>query len=418
MRKTKIRKSLLILVMSALAASTLSGCISIKIEKTPSKNLTITESSIDSTTTTDITTTTEAKHDFSTVEDNKAVAVNNSSESVIKAFWRAYSTINADLMTECFSSLSKTTDNIVSSNIENAEKLSSYTTIYPDLITISKNDTDAKKVVEENNYTEYSDAVCYTVEVPMIQTIQNGTYNVKDTYEICTICIDNNWYIVTIDETNAEVMSDDYISSLSNNITSEVSSTESNTTTENTTTEATTNNTTSLSSTYADLNNRSFMIDNNIFTVGKSTFNDFVKANLIKEDDLSKKDNVINADTESEYFSIELTDTYSIMVYFANYTSSNDSLKNCVLNDAYFSSLDYNSEGLNRVKFAFPLSLTEKDLVANSGEPTSDVRKYEETDYKSATYEYKQSSNNYYGTSGYTFTFVNDKLYDVDISYK
>lgn len=413
MRKTKIRKPLLILLMSALTISTLSGCISIKIEKTPSKNSTTTESTIDSTTT-DTAITTEATTNFDTTEDNKAVATNSSSESVIKAFWRSYSTVNSDLMTECFSKLSKTAaDSIVNSNIENAEKLSSYTTIYPDLITISKNDTDAKKIVEENNFTEYSDAACYTVEVPMIQTIQNGTYNVKDTYEICTICIDNNWYIVTIDETNAEVMSDDYISSLSNtNIISETS------TTENNTTESNTKANTSLSSIYADLNNRSFMIDNNIFTVGKSTFNDFVNANLIKEDDLVKKDNVINSDSESEYFSIELNDTYSITVYFANYTSSNESLNNCVLSDAYFSSLDYNPDGLNRVKFAFPLSLTEKDLVANSGKPTSDVRKYEETDYKSATYEYKQDSNKYFGSSGYTFTFVNDKLYDVDISYK
>ena len=222
-------------------------------------------------------------------------------------------------------------------------------------------------------------------------------------------------------------------------ITTEEKTTEAKTTTEEKTTEAEkaekkdekkseSKSVEGLGSKYADLDNRSFAYEGKVFTVGKNTYQDLIDAGIpFKEDDLNNIDNNVNSNHSTSWYAVKVSDYSTIQFQFSNYTDSNIKEKDCVLSYArwftIYTPLSTFDEGRRNdiaedieragevVSFAFPLTLTKKELLENSPEPT------EETKYNEV--KYKVDSTKYYGSSGYEFKFEDDnnQLRDVYITW-
>ena len=72
------------------------------------------------------------------------------------------------------------------------------------------------------------------------------------------------------------------------------------------------------------------------------------------------------------------------------------------------------------LEFNFPLTMTQEELLANSGEPDPDniyTYQSDDSDYHSESYTYEKEAEKYYGNSSYKFEFANDVLAYVTISY-
>lgn len=176
------------------------------------------------------------------------------------------------------------------------------------------------------------------------------------------------------------------------------------------------------SSVYADLDNRAFGYNGKVLRLGESTFQDLVDAGVpFSEEDLLDADNNVNSGKTSGYYTFHVDDSkYSnLQLVFVNDTDTNIKLKECKLEMARWWAMiprptydeERNAElkadleaAAKHVSFAFPLTLTKSELIANSGEPTSE---------KLGT-EYKNPGEVY---GGYRFTFDTDSevLQDVSI---
>jgi len=176
------------------------------------------------------------------------------------------------------------------------------------------------------------------------------------------------------------------------------------------------------SSTYADLDNRAFGYNGKVLKLGESTFQDLVDAGVpFSEDDLLDADNNVKSGNTSDYYTLHVDDSkYSnLQLVFVNDTDTNIKLKECKLEMARWWAMiprpTYDEERNAELKadleaaskhlsFAFPLTLTKSELIANSGDPT---------DEKLGT-EYKNPGEVY---GGYRFTFDPDSevLQDVSI---
>ena len=176
------------------------------------------------------------------------------------------------------------------------------------------------------------------------------------------------------------------------------------------------------SSVYADLDNRAFGYNGKVLKLGESTFQDLVDAGVpFSEEDLLDADNNVNSGKTSGYYTFHVDDSkYSnLQLVFVNDTDTNIKLKECKLEMARWWAMiprptydeERNAElkadleaAAKHVSFAFPLTLTKSELIANSGEPTSE---------KLGT-EYKNPGEVY---GGYRFTFDTDSevLQDVSI---
>lgn len=173
-----------------------------------------------------------------------------------------------------------------------------------------------------------------------------------------------------------------------------------------------------LSETYADLDNRSFAVNGKVYTLGVTTLQEMIDDGVpFDEDDLANANNNIDGDSSSQGFKIVLGEYYSAQVFVGNFTSENKTIAECPICEIY---LPVDLEESNDIlQFAFPLTITEDELVANSGEPTDkDEYTSDDGDYQSNTYEYKIDSEQYYGDSGYTFEFTNGELRYVTIDLK
>ncbi|MGN0438585.1 MAG: hypothetical protein ACI4F4_08695 [Lachnospiraceae bacterium] len=173
-----------------------------------------------------------------------------------------------------------------------------------------------------------------------------------------------------------------------------------------------------LSDFYADLDNRSFAINGKVYTLGVTTLQDMIDDGVpFDVDDIANANNNLDANSSSQGFKIILGDYYSAQIYVGNFTDENKTIAECPICEIYLPvDLD---EPNDILQFAFPLTITEEELVANSGEPT-DKNEYTSDDgqYQSNTYEYKVDSTQYIGDSGYTFEFTNGQLRYVYIDLK
>lgn len=172
-----------------------------------------------------------------------------------------------------------------------------------------------------------------------------------------------------------------------------------------------------LSDNYADLENRSFAYNGKIFTLGKNTLQDLIDGGIpFKENDLNNSGNNVNKNHETASYNVDVNDWVHMQFDFLNTTDTNITEAECLLSSVRWytnavplpkyddSRNDLITENLDAatkiVGFAFPLTLTKEQLLANNSNPT------EETKFNHVTY--KIDSEVYMGSSGYDFEFNDD----------
>lgn len=171
-----------------------------------------------------------------------------------------------------------------------------------------------------------------------------------------------------------------------------------------------------LGDTWVNLDNRSFAVNGTVYTLGVSTLQDMIDGGVpFDEEDIANANNNLNSNTESQNFSIVLGEYYNAQVAVINTTEENKTMAECPISSIY---LPVDLEESNDIlTFAFPLTMTEDDLLAQAGEPTSQDSYSSGSDYVMNTYEYKVESENYYRESGYKFEFTNGVLSYVTINW-
>ncbi len=173
----------------------------------------------------------------------------------------------------------------------------------------------------------------------------------------------------------------------------------------------------SLGEKYVDYDNRSFEINGKVYTLGKTTLQEMIDDGVpFEENDLANANNNLNKNTESQAFSIELGEYYSAQVSVGNYSGENMKIADCTLSEIYLPVKQDQDQDI--LSFAFPLTITEDELVKNAGEATDKSNYDGGDDYKTVTYKYQKDSEKYIGSSGYTFEFLNGELRYVTINYK
>ena len=176
-----------------------------------------------------------------------------------------------------------------------------------------------------------------------------------------------------------------------------------------------------LSSKYADLDNRSFVYNGHLFTLGKTTMQEMVDAGVTFKGNSDEKMNKEvgpasdGDDTVHKSLTISESDSQSIGCEFINITGSSIPAKECVI--CYVSALLYDNRGAafnvsesGAVEFAFPKGITREDLYANSGDPT-------EIDDDLNRVDYLVDSTMFDDDSGYKFFFEDNKLCEVHMSW-
>lgn len=171
-----------------------------------------------------------------------------------------------------------------------------------------------------------------------------------------------------------------------------------------------------LGDTWVNLDNRSFAVNGTVYTLGVSTLQDMINGGVpFDEKDIANTNNNLNSNTESQNFSIVLGEYYNAQVAVINTTEENKTMAECPISSIY---LPVDLEESNDIlTFAFPLTMTEDDLLAQAGEPTSQDSYSSGSDYTMNTYEYKVESENYYRETGYKFEFTNGVLSYVTINW-
>ncbi|SEL33933.1 hypothetical protein [Ruminococcus albus] len=183
---------------------------------------------------------------------------------------------------------------------------------------------------------------------------------------------------------------------------------------------------TELSTTYADLDNRSFKYNGKLMTVGVSTLQDFIDAGAEFEENTTWSQSGLDFDVlVDKEFKGQFNDDcviyhldpascgHYVDAIFINPDNSPRKLRDCVLAGlTVFISESIKPESGNnftdKLEFAFDSTLTHDSLVANSGEPTID--KYSVTDYTTESKTIPDCE------SGYSFGFSgNGKLVCFDI---
>lgn len=183
-----------------------------------------------------------------------------------------------------------------------------------------------------------------------------------------------------------------------------------------------------LSENYADLENRCFAYNGQIFTLGENTLQDLIDGGIpFSESELNNIGNNVNKNYQTSRYTAKINDYVSMQFTFMNITETNITEAECLLSNVRWYSIyvpqpDYEdsrneeisstiNDAANYVCFSFPLTLTKEQLLENNGNPT------EEDEYNNV--EYKIDSEVYMGDSGYRFEF-NDKtnqLKEVSISW-
>lgn len=167
---------------------------------------------------------------------------------------------------------------------------------------------------------------------------------------------------------------------------------------------------------WVNLDNRSFAVNGTVYTLGVSTLQDMIDGGVpFDEEDIANANNNLNSNTESQNFSIVLGEYYNAQVAVINTTEENKTMAECPISSIYL--LVDLEESNDILTFAFPLTMTEDDLLAQAGEPTSQDSYSSGSDYTMNTYEYKVESENYYRETGYKFEFTNGVLSYVTINW-
>ena len=173
-----------------------------------------------------------------------------------------------------------------------------------------------------------------------------------------------------------------------------------------------------LSDKYADLDNRSFIYNGHLFTLGKTTMQEMIDAGVeikkIGEDKLNEEKRAAKSSDDSFHKTIE---GKSISFEFINVTNSAIPARDCVLCKVHLLLTDIALWGEQLeaatdqgVEIAVPSRITKDELIANSGEPTR-------IDDELNRVDYLVDSQVFNDNSGYRFFFNDGQLSEVRISW-
>ncbi len=200
-------------------------------------------------------------------------------------------------------------------------------------------------------------------------------------------------------------------SSAESSVTSIVSATESSALESSQTNEQSENSAAKIDGKIIDFDNMNFKINGKTYTMGKATLQDMINDKVpFKTSDLDTVNNNIKSKYQAT-FNVVLNDSgWSATLYFMNDSKSAKPATECSLQGVYL--FVHQNEEQSVLSFNFPLSMTKEELFANAGEPT------DKTEIAtSGTYHYKKPSTQDYSNSAYDFSYSNNKLSSVSLSY-
>lgn len=172
-----------------------------------------------------------------------------------------------------------------------------------------------------------------------------------------------------------------------------------------------------LSDIYADLDNRSFVLNGHLITLGVTTFGEMFDMGFTfknyDEERLAEEVGPASDADDDVHGSLQIEGGGGISCDFMNLTDSTIPKRDCVLTHVRIvldGSAADSSVGCE-LQLAFPFDMTREELYANSGDPT-------EIDDERNRVDYMVDSTMFDGEdSGYKFFFDNDVLCEVHISY-
>jgi len=167
---------------------------------------------------------------------------------------------------------------------------------------------------------------------------------------------------------------------------------------------------------WVNFDNMQVEISGCVVTLGTTTLQELIDAGVpFDEDDLASAGNNVQPNYQSQGYKIELGEYWSAQVYVANYTEENAAAKDLPIVEVYLP--NHPDETQDIIKFAFPTTLTEEELIANCGEPQEKRLSDPEDEYGANYYDYTQESTKYYSDLKYSFDFVKGQLKYFTMTY-
>lgn len=145
----------------------------------------------------------------------------DSSESVINAFWKAFAKCDEDKLSDClycgdiaYAEHRKTVDDSrddflddIMEFVESAED-KGVTINYKDveITDTDGHDLDSDEIEELAEVCSVEDAEICTVIVSETQEVDGTIYEIEETYEMITMCVHGRWFLVSLDNTDVEII--------------------------------------------------------------------------------------------------------------------------------------------------------------------------------------------------------------------
>lgn len=186
--------------------------------------------------------------------------------------------------------------------------------------------------------------------------------------------------------------------------------------TEETTNSQITNDTTLQDGKWVNFDKMQFSVNGKTYTLGVTTLQEMIDDGVtFDEDDLATAGNNVEPNYVSSGFKIVLGEYWSAQVYVGNYTDANTPANELPIVEFYLP--NHPDETQNILSFAFPLDLTEEQLLNQCGEPDEKDLRGLEDEYGSNTYEYIKESEVYYSDSSFQFEFLKGELRYLNMTY-
>lgn len=167
---------------------------------------------------------------------------------------------------------------------------------------------------------------------------------------------------------------------------------------------------------WINFDNMQFAINGKAYTLGVTTLQELIDDGVpFNENDLADAGNNVKPNYQSAGFKIKLDEYWTAQVYVGNYTDQNAAAKDLPIVEVYFPNNSDKTQDI--LSFAFPINLTEDQLLEKCGEPNEKDLGGLESEYGTNSYEYVKESEIYYSDSKYDFDFVKGQLRYLYMTY-
>ncbi|MBO7450354.1 MAG: hypothetical protein J6U54_08270 [Clostridiales bacterium] len=161
---------------------------------------------------------------------------------------------------------------------------------------------------------------------------------------------------------------------------------------------------------FVDFDDMSFYVNGKKYTLGVTTLQQMIDDGVPFQD-VSDKDDILEG--QMSYFSpyvIDLADYYSANVYVSNYSDEESKIADLTITGISFNYRSDLSQDL--LSFDYPIPFKEEDLIACAGDADK-TDSFDNTDILT----YEKSSEIYYGTSYFKYTFTDGIFSGISMSY-